>query len=239
MNATTSPRRKPDLPTHELTVASAYDIHPGLRRMVFDAPRFDYRPGQDLVFLLPLADDETGRRHYTIRGRDAVGRLLVDFVMHGTTPGPEFARHATPGDRVTVRGPRGRSYLREGTGWHLICADETGLPAALHMLETKGFGRHMALFEVQDETWVTPLPAGVEAQWLFRGKVPAGPNSVILDHLGRMELPGGEGFAILVAETSNVRALRHHLIARGMSKDRIASEGYWRPGRRGGHDHVD
>lgn len=239
MNAPETPRRKPELPAHDLTVADAFDLHPGMRRVVFDAAPFDYRPGQDLVFMLPLPGGETGRRHYTIRNRDAAGRLAVDFVMHGATPGPEFARHAQPGDRVTVRGPRGRSWLRDGMDWHLICADETGLPAALHMLETKGAGRHLALFEVQDASWTVPLPAGVQAQWLFRGAEPPGPNTLILDRLAAMDLPGGEGFAILICETSNVRAQRHHLIERGIAKDRIASEGYWRPGRLGGHDHVD
>lgn len=239
MSGAETPRRKPELPAHELVVVEAFDIHPALRRMVFDAPTFDYRPGQDLVFLLPLPDGEAGRRHYTIRGRDPAGRLMVDFVMHGTTPGPDFARHAKVGDRVAVRGPRGRSWLREGMDWHLICADETGLPAALHMLEAKGAGRHLALIEVQDADWIVPLPAGVEVQWLFRGDMPPGPNTLILDRLAAMDLPAGEGFAILISETSNVRAQRHHLIGRGMGKDRIASEGYWRPGRQGGHDHVD
>jgi hypothetical protein len=36
-----------------------------------------------------------------------------------------------------------------------------------------------------------------------------------------------------------VRAQRQGLLARGLTKDRIAAEGYWRPGRVGGHDHVN
>ena len=111
MSAPDTPaRRKPELPAHDLVVAEAFDLHPGLRRVIFAAPGFDYRPGQDLVLLLPLPDGEVGRRHYTIRGRDAQGRLAVDFVMHGATPGPDFARNARPGDRIAVRGPRGRSW---------------------------------------------------------------------------------------------------------------------------------
>ena len=31
----------------------------------------------------------------------------------------------------------------------------------------------------------------------------------------------------------------HGLIARGLTRDQIYSEGYWRPGRIGGHDHVN
>ncbi len=52
-------------------------------------------------------------------------------------------------------------------------------------------------------------------------------------------LPPGKGHAYIIGETSNVRRQRHALIARGLPRNQISSEGYWRPGRIGGHDHVD
>lgn len=36
-----------------------------------------------------------------------------------------------------------------------------------------------------------------------------------------------------------VGAQRRHLIARGLTRAQISPEGYWRPGRVGGHDHVE
>ena len=51
-------------------------------------------------------------------------------------------------------------------------------------------------------------------------------------------LPKGRGHAIIIGETSNVRAQRQHLLAQGLGKDQIYAEGYWRPGRIGGHDHI-
>ena len=36
----------------------------------------------------------------------------------------------------------------------------------------------------------------------------------------------------------NARTMRRELIARGFPKQLISAEGYWRPGRVGGHDHV-
>lgn len=240
MTTEMQPRRRPDLPTHELSVVEAYDVHEGLRRIVFDAPRFDYKPGQDLVLMLALGDGTIGRRHYTIRDRDAEGRLLVDFVLHGVGAGAEFARNAVAGDTVTVRGPRGRSWLRDDTPMHLILADETGLPAALHMAETRKAGQDLHLvIEIQDETWQQPVPEGVKIDWVLRGDQPAGPNSLLRDHVGGMDLPSSGCMAIIMAETSNTRGLRHHLLDRGFTKETIASEGYWRPGRLGGHDHVE
>lgn len=240
MTTEMQPRRRPDLPTHEFTVVEAFDIHKGLRRVVFDAPAFDYKPGQDVVFILTLEDGTTGRRHYTIRARDAQGRILIDFVMHGAGVGAALARDAAAGQKFTVRGPRGRSWLHEDTPLHLILADETGLPAALHMAETRKPDQELHLvIEIQDESWQQEVPQGVKIDWVLRGDQPAGPNSLLRDHVSAMELPASGCRAIIMAETSNTRALRHHLIDRGFTKETIASEGYWRPGRLGGHDHVE
>ena len=86
-----------------------------------------------------------------------------------------------------------------------------------------------------------PLPtaAALAAEWVHRNGTAPGPNTLVLDRLSAFALPQGRGHAYLVGETSNVGAQRHHLIARGFGRDQIASEGYWRPGRIGGHDHVD
>ncbi|TRL40530.1 siderophore-interacting protein, partial [Rhizobium straminoryzae] len=134
------PRQRPQLPSWTLTVADAFDITPNMRRVLFSTDRFadfTYKPGQDIVFFLPLENGETGRRHYTIRSidRDA-GTIAVDFVMHGNTPGPNFARQAKAGDTVEVKGPRGRVVFNPEADWHLLTGDETCIPGILHILET-------------------------------------------------------------------------------------------------------
>ncbi|PJX22217.1 hypothetical protein CAP48_14890 [Advenella sp. S44] len=234
------PRRRPELPTHELTVVDSFNLHTGMRRVLFDTAAFDYIPGQDLVLMLPLKDGTLGRRHYTIRHRTEQGRISIDFVMHGEGAGPRFARNAESGQKVQAKGPRGRSWLREGFTNYLICADETGLPAALHIAESKDQYQQIQLvLEVQNESWKVPvLDIGVSVDWIFRNDLPPGPNNLLRDHVARMTLPPS-CMAIVMAETSNTRSVRHHLIERGFTKESIASEGYWRPGRIGGHDHVE
>ncbi|SIR09303.1 NADPH-dependent ferric siderophore reductase, contains FAD-binding and SIP domains [Rhizobium sp. RU35A] len=240
------PRQRPQLPSWTLTVADAFDITPQMRRVLFSIDRFadfTYKPGQDIVFFLPLENGETGRRHYTIRNidRDA-GTIAVDFVMHGNTPGPNFARQAKAGDTVEVKGPRGRVVFNPEADWHLLTGDETCIPGILHILETLPPGaRAFAFIEVQDAGWHQRVEtrANVAIEWIHRGDVPAGPSSVMLDRLAAFALPEGRGQALIIGETSNVRAQRHHLIGRGLGREQIASEGYWRPGRHGGHDHVD
>ena len=237
---------RPALDEWHLAVVEAFDVAPHLRRVVFTAQtldQLDYRPGQALILRMPLPGGDTGRRDYTIRWFDRQAkRLAIDFVLHGTTPAPSWAKAARPGDTLLAQGPRGRSVVAAGADWHLFCVDETGLPAMLHMLETVPAGAVVhALIETasaEDESAIETA-AALDCRWLARDGMAPGPNTLVLDALRALALPNGRGQAYLMGETSNVRSWRHHLVQAGLPKAGIASEGYWRPGRIGGHDHVD
>lgn len=242
--ATEPPRRGPNLTTWTLTVTEAYDMTPKMRRVVFSVENFDelaYKPGQDVVFLLNDPEGGHGRRHYTIRSIDRHARTIaVDFVLHGNSVGPNFARSAKAGDTVEVKGPRGRIVFNPQADWHLLTGDETCIPGILHILENlPAKARAYAFIEVEDESWKQDLntEGEVTIEWIARGT--ARPSSLMVDRLTGFNFPDGHGHALIIGETSNVRAQRHHLIARGLVREQIASEGYWRPGRNGGHDHVD
>ena len=239
--------RRPHLPEWTLSVVESFDVTPRMRRVVFTADNlhdFDYKPGQALVMQMPLGDGETGRRDYTIRSLDkAAGRLAIDFVLHGSTPAPSWARGAKAGDVIVARGPRGHTVFNLSADWHLLCGDETCIPAIAHILEEMPADvRAFALIEVSgavDEQTIK-APPGATLEWIHRPDgAHAGPGSTMLDRIARFEFPEGAGHAYLIGETSNVRAQRRHLIERGFTRDRISSEGYWRPGRIGGHDHVE
>jgi len=242
----TAPSPRPALEEWHLAVVEAFDVEPRLRRVVFTADtldQLDYRPGQALVLRMPLPEGGTGRRDYTIRWLDREAkRLAIDFVLHGSTPAPSWARTAQPGDTLLAHGPRGRNVIPPDADWHLFCIDETGMPALLHMLERVPADTIVhALIETASEQDETPIEtaATLTCRWLARDDVPAGPNGLVLEALRALPLPAGRGQAYLMGETSNVRSWRHHLAQSGMPKTAIASEGYWRPGRIGGHDHVD
>lgn len=245
MTDTSKPAR-PVLDEWHLSVVEAFDVAPRLRRVVFTAEtldQLDYRPGQALILRMPLPEGGTGRRDYTIRWLDREAkRLAIDFVLHGATPAPSWAKSARPGDTLLAQGPRGRSVVTAGADWHLFCVDETGLPALLHMLETIPTGATVhALIETaaaEDEVAIEAT-AAFNCRWLARDGTPAGPNGLVLEALRALALPPGRGQAYLMGETSNVRSWRHQLVQVGLPKVGIASEGYWRPGRIGGHDHVD
>ncbi len=250
----TPPVGRPQLRQWELTVTAVADAPANMRRVTFTAPdiaEFTYRAGQAIVMMLPTGDGEFGRRDYTIRSLDKEKGLLdVDFFMHGDgthlTPGPAFARDAKIGDKISVRGPRGGASFREDADWHLITGDECCIPAIFHILETMPAKAQMhVLIEVDSvasQIALNDVREGLSATqitWLHRGDQKAGPSDLMAEAVAGFMLPHGRGHAILIGETSNVRKQRQNLISRGLTREQIASEGYWRPGRIGGHDHVE
>lgn len=227
-----------------LEVVEAFDVGPRLRRVIYTAPDlelFDHRPGQEVILMLP-SEGATERRHYTIRSLDkAAGRLSIDFVLHGDAPGARHARTARAGERLTVLGPRGRHVLKDGADWRLFVGDESAQPAIFAMLEALPSGARADVFlEVEDDADRQPLETrgDVKLVWLTRD-APAGRSQVLLRAVEGHQLPPGEGHAYTLGETSIIRQVRQHLVGRGLPKANLHSEGYWRPGRIGGHEHVD
>ena len=224
-----------------LTVTAKKQIAPRMVRVEFSGPDLDeliWTSGQDVVLEIPAADG-IARRHYTIRSHDPKARTLaIDFVLHGEGASGPWLEALKSGDFVNAVGPRGHTYLRPAD-WHLFTGDETCIPGIFAMLESlphaaQGF----AFIEVDSEADIVSLQTHAKITWLFRNGAKAGPNRLFYDAVEKFDFPDGSGFAYIIGETSNVRAIRHRLLERGLAKDQIAAEGYWRPGRVGGHDHV-
>ena len=228
-----------------LRVVGARDITPTMRRVQLTGDaldEFNPRPGQELVLNIAQPGAENARRHYTIRRYDPAAKLIdIDFVLHGhLTPGVSWSLDAKPGDTLLVNGPRGRMAIAQDAEWHLFTGDETALPAIFAMVETLAAGAKATIFlEIGGDADKQPLnsKAQLTLNWLTRRGAP-GPSTLMADALAVFTLPPSKGFAYILGETSNVRAQRHALIARGMTREQIYAEGYWRPGRIGGHDHI-
>ena len=225
-----------------LTVAGKRAVSPRMTRVTFAVPRLDelvWKRGQDLVLELPQAGGAIARRHYTIRHIDApAGTLAIDFVQHGDSPAGRWLADAASGHTINAAGPRGHTYLREAD-WHLFVGDETALPAIFAILEgLEGAAAAHVFLEVGREEDRQPAPVPVPVTWLPRHGAAPGPGRILYDAVEAFTLPPGRGHAYILGETSNVRAIRQRLIARGLGKDQTCAEGYWRPGRVGGHDHA-
>jgi NADPH-dependent ferric siderophore reductase len=229
-----------------LEVVTAFDLNPRMRRVQLTGAleEFAPKPGQEIVLQIRQAGGEPARRHYTIRRYDAARKLIdVDFVLHGhRTPGVNWSLQAKPGDTIDIRGPRGRIALDPAADWHLFLGDETCIPAIFALLEALPKGAHAFAFieaGTAEDQQKLAAEAEVTLRWLLRDGAAPGPNDLLLKALAGFAFPAGKGHAIVVGETSNVRNQRHALLERGFDRSQIYAEGYWRPGRVGGHDHVN
>ena len=69
-------------------------------------------------------------RDFTPRRYDSVSNTLeIDFAIHDAGPATRWAAEAKPGQTLAVGGPRGSFVIPTAYDWHLLIADETGLPA--------------------------------------------------------------------------------------------------------------
>ncbi len=228
------------------TVTEVSQLTPRMRRVSLtsgDLDGFAPKPGQDMLLLFPGDGGEAERRHYTIRGFNrAAARVDVDFVLHdANSPAGRWTLAAQPGDGIVGFGPRGRNVLHPGADWRLFVGDETCIPAILGMIEALSPGAPARAFiEIAFDEDRQPVETAGDARiaWLVRSGPPALPSRLLIESVAGFALPEGVGHAYIIGETSAVRAIRHDIIARGMPKERIFAEGYWRPGRIGGHDHV-
>jgi len=229
-----------------LRVLKVFDVTPRMRRVQLTADNLDEfqpRPAQEIVLQLAQRGGEPARRHYTIRRFDRASKTIdVDCVLHGhRTPGVAWALDAKPGDLLDIRGPRGRMALDPGADWHLFLGDETAIPAIFALIEAlPAQSRAFAFIEIGDdqERQSVATAAPLQLTFLSRDGSAPGPNDILVQALAGFTLPSGKGQAFTLGETSNIRRLRHALIERGLDREQIYSEGYWRPDRIGGHDHV-
>ena len=240
--------RRRGLKAWTFQVLGTEELTPRMRRVSLTAADLEgFAPlgGQDLVLMLPDREGAPGRRHYTIRRYDpAARRVDIDVVMHGdSTPATRWALGSLPGDEVLAFGPRGRNTLHDGADWRLFVGDETAIPGFFGMIEALPPGaRAGAVIEIQSDAdrQTVESDGEVEIEWLSRGGAPAEPSSPrLIEAVARFQPPLEVGHIYLLGETSTVRAQRQDLVRRGFPKANIFAEGYWRPDRIGGHDHVD
>jgi NADPH-dependent ferric siderophore reductase len=196
-----------------------------------------YAPGQDLMFRIPVGDDDATNRRYTIRRaqRDR-GTLDVDIVVHGDRPGARWAVAAVPGTEVDAIGPRGSVRIDEDADWHLFVGDETALPGMLAMAE--------ALPAALPATILAEVPRVVDGfrpdlaehrpvrvVWIERGELPPGGAERLAAASGGFEWPGeGRGHVYIAGEMRVVRALRELFEQRGLLREQISAKAYWRRG---------
>ncbi len=237
-----------------MTVARTTALNDHLRRITFRAPEFGRwrTSGADEYFGLlvprggelafPAEDGINVRaaiakmpeatrpdlRWYTVRAvRGERCEIDVDFVLHEDAHGPG-STWASAAEVGAVAGFRacGSTYQRQpGATSRLLVADETALPALCAILEVQPGAT--AIVEVPDESYLTPVPDGVE--FVYRGE--AEPGSRALAAVAA--LPAEDfGYAWVCGESNLATSVRRHLVKeRGLDRRKIMFSGYWKRGQ--------
>jgi NADPH-dependent ferric siderophore reductase len=175
-------------------------------------------------------------RSYTVSGqRRDPDELDIDFALHGAGgAASSWAAGARPGAQAVVLGPTGADNAGVDfrpppeTGWVLLAADTTALPAVAGILSWLPAGvRVHAFLDVARPEDVRALPTAADATvtWL-----PADAGGLAAG-VAAARLPDGIPYAWIAGESAAVRAVRRHLVAdRGVDRSRITFTGYWRRG---------
>lgn len=241
------------------TVAGVEDLTPTMRRITFTGPDLAKWPAlgndQYVRILLPR-DNQTAPvlpegarwypallamqasirpqlRTYTLRAvRPELAEADVDFVLHGDAgPASRWAAQASPGDPVGLI-EQGILFAPDATAEHLLLvADDTGLPAALSILEQHDLPI-MAVLEVTTAADEQPTPSHHQVTWLHRLDAHAKPGQLALAHVPTLPSRNGRGQAWLAGESSMVTGLRRHLVRQcGYDKADVSFTGYFKYGR--------
>jgi NADPH-dependent ferric siderophore reductase len=243
--------------TRTLTVASVTDLTPHMRRIRLIGPElrgFTSPNHADHIKLFFSADgnplpqpqrhpdglvwpEGTPRplmRDYTPRYFDPIALTLdIDFVLHGDGPASTWAEGARPGDSLMIGGPRGSLRVPDTFDWYLLAGDETALPAIGRRIEELPAGKPViAVIEVpeaaDEQRFISQ--ANVDLHWIHREGREAGAQNLILPVIEAIGFPRGEGYAFVAGEAQMSKALRHHLVARGIRAEYIRAPGYWTRG---------
>jgi NADPH-dependent ferric siderophore reductase len=234
-------RTHPQRPVR-VVVSQVRDLTPSMRRITFQGPDFpplgndQYarlllpRNGELLLptterwypELLAMGDRRPVLRNYTLR-RVRPGEVDVDFVLHDGGPAGRWAHVCTPGDVVGLI-EQGAPFTPQ-PGNLLVVADDTGLPAALSILEALPSSvSATAVLEVGSALDQQPLARPARVVWVHRQD-----GGRALDTVAALDI---QGRAWVAGEAGLATGVRRHLVRdRGWDRRAVQFAGYYRTGR--------
>lgn len=230
-------RVRHELKLRELVVAGIDRLTPGFVAITltgealadFSSLGFD----DHVKLMFDGAGGEQVRRDYTPRRFSREAReLCIEFALHGEGAASDWARHAKPGDRLLVGGPRGSMIVPLELGWHLLVGDATALPAISRRLEELPEGSRAFVFVLSDEADRRDFAgrAQVDVHW-------AASAEALLAALDGLALPAAAtGFAWGGGEAALMARVRQVLVDKGLPKQHMRVSSYW---KRGVADHHE
>ena len=165
-------------------------------------------------------------RYYTVRSLES-GVLELDVVLHDVGLVTEWAgRPDCVGEQVGVIDARGSFAPPPEATWLMLVGDLTALPAMDRIARTTDLPTRVWA-EVPDDL-DDYLPDGVEVVW---STPPAPGRSALAEVVAALDWPSGPGYFWMAGESSQMRAIRKHLMReRALPSTAYDVMGYWRGG---------
>ena len=165
--------------------------------------------------------------------------LEVEMVCHGDSPASNWLRGARVGHQIIVAGPRGGWEPPKDGDWYLVVADDTGIPAAVQVLNALPDRPHSAIFEVAGKAERRPLPGVNEdlPMWLFREQDSRPAGQLLEEAVRAIDFPAGRCYVWMALESGAMRRMRRYLLEEmGLLPEQMVTRGYWKLGT---PDHAD
>ena len=164
-------------------------------------------------------------RYYTVRSWER-GELTTDVVIHDVGLVTEWASRDCVGDTVRITEPKGSFEMPPDAGWLILVGDLTAMPGMARITASVDLPTHVWA-EVPDELG-DYLTSYTTIHWLEQ---PAGGGSRLASVVEEIDWPEGPGYFWMAGESSQMRAIRKHLMReRRLSSAAYDVMGYWRGG---------
>jgi NADPH-dependent ferric siderophore reductase len=232
-------RVRHELKLRDVEVAAVERLGPGFVAITFRGEAladFDSLSFDDHVKLMfGEPGDGQARRDYTPRRFSREAReLTIEFALHGEGQASDWARHAQPGQRLLIGGPRGSMIVPLELGWHVLVGDATALPAISRRLEELPAGSRAYVFVHADEAdrRAFSTQAQAEVHW-------ADTAEDLLASLDGLALPAPDtGFAWGGGEAATMAQVRQVLVRKGVPRQHMRVSAYWKQGVADHHEDL-
>lgn len=226
------------LQRRELQVLRTEQPSPGFQRITLGGDSLrDFQSASFDDHVKLLLDDGRGgliKRDYTPRRFDpARAELVIDFALHAHGPASDWARHARPGDRVSVGGPRGSLVVSPDFDGHWLVGDASAWPAICRRLESLPAGAQVSVIALLPDAADRLLPdcsCAPQLHW-------AADDAAVLAALRALPAVSGHSHVWCAGEAGLMAGVRDVLRQRGVDArqpNKVAA--YWKRGVADFHD---
>ena len=238
-----------DVVRRTLQVSGKEQMTPRLLRVRFES--------KDLLgFLSPSADDHIKiflpakveqpavMRDFTPRAWDLeAGTFTLDFALHQNGPAVQWAREARVGDLLEIAGPKASSVATDDFDWYLLIGDATAFPSIARRLESLPLERSVSVIafvaDSEEERYLQAV-GNIQITWLHATGSAERDTELFRGTFLNRQLPPGEGYIWVAAETSIARSIYRHMTETlGHPKAWVKAAGYWSAGKSDGGERIE